>query len=81
MSREVRIGDRVTVASGPHEGKTGTISGLKGPTDTLFDGMPRPLSGSLLEEYYALVDWRKTDFEGTVYNEQFAVPVRRLKPQ
>lgn len=69
-SREPQIGDRVAVVSGPHEGRSGTISLLQEVSQPWKD-----------PEWYALVDFQYTDCFGEVHQDQISVPSRRLKPR
>lgn len=68
--REARVGDTVNVVSGPHEGRSGTISLLQQVQLEWKD-----------PEWYALVDFEYTDCFGEQHQDQVSVPVRRLKPR
>jgi hypothetical protein len=69
-NREPRVGDSVNVISGPHEGRSGTISTLRQVQKEWGD-----------PEWYALLDYQETDCYGDVHKDQIAVPTRRLRPR
>lgn len=82
MQRNCTVGDRVSVVSGPYEGRSGIVTHVRTPEEVLFEGMANPLSGSLLEEPYAVLKTRLVaEVDGSVRDDEIAVPVRRLRPR
>ena len=70
-TKEANAGDYVDVVSGPHEGRHGTIVRLH----------PQSVGMYGEAEWFALIKIQAPDFEGTVHEDEIAVPVRRLKPR
>ena len=70
MANEANVGDSVRVVSGPHEGRSGVITKLA----------PQAIGTYGTPEWFALMKIKDTDFEGTVREDEIAVPIRRLKP-
>ena len=71
--REVRIGDRVRIAGGRYDERSGRVEGIKQADDPLFG--TSPIAG-IVDEAMALVKF------DTVYGDGLdaaGVPVRRLK--
>lgn len=71
--RPVRIGDRVRIAGGRWDERTGRIEGVRSPDEALFG--TSPIAG-MVDEEMALVKF------DTVYGDgldSVGVPLRRLK--
>lgn len=67
MARMVGVGDQVRVASGPHEGRSGTITGIR-PVQVGY-GDPEP---------YAIVQISVKDATDKLVDDFISVPMRRL---
>jgi hypothetical protein len=67
--REPRIGDRVKVVSGPHEGRSGVLTQLREVQQEWKD-----------PEWYGVVAYEQENADNVVYTDHVAVPTRRLKP-
>lgn len=80
--RDCSVGDRVRIVSGPYEGRSGTVTHVRGHGDVLFSNADRSLTvDSLLQEPYALVKTRLTaEVDGEQRDDEIGVPVRRLRP-
>jgi len=73
-SREARVGERVRVAGGRFDERTGRVEGIRSPDEDLFG--TSPIAG-LVDEPMALVKF------DTVYGDgldSVGVPLRRCKP-
>lgn len=82
QQRDCRPGDRVSVISGPYEGRSGTVTHVRTPEDVLFGDMKQPLSASIIAEPYAVVATRLVaEVDGSIRDDEIAVPVRRLRPR
>ena len=81
MSKNCEVGDKVRIVSGPYEGRFGVVTHVRTPEDILFEQAPKSISGSLIQEPYALVKTRLTnEIDGEQRDDEIGVPVRRLKP-
>lgn len=79
--RKCTPGDKVRIFSGPYEGRVGTVTHVRSPEDILFEGAQKSISASIIEEPYAVVNTRLVaEVDGSMRDEEIAVPVRRLKP-
>jgi len=80
-TRECKVGDRVRIASGPYEGRSGVVTHVRCPEDFLFEEATKSLSGNLLAEPYALVKTTlRNEIDGETREDEIGVPVRRLRP-
>jgi hypothetical protein len=73
-SREARVGERVKVAGGRFDERTGRVEGIRSPDEALFG--TSPIAG-LVDEPMALVKF------DTVYGDGLdavGIPLRRCKP-
>jgi ribosomal protein L24 len=67
--KEARLGDRVKVISGPHEGRSGVVTYLREAQREWSD-----------PEWYAIVRYQTTNSEDKPIEEEVAVPLKRLRP-
>lgn len=69
MAQEAKIGDKVRVVSGPHEGRGGILTQMR----EIQAGYTDP-------EWYGVIAFEQEDHEGKKFTDHVSVPLRRVAP-